>query len=580
MTARPSPRPKWLFWTILVLLVVLLPLALLEMGVRASGVRVADDPYLQFGPVQPFFVKETVKGREYYQVAKRRLYRERNVMFPVKKDPGTFRIFCLGASASAGWPHPSQEIYSSYLQEALQRAYPDRKIEVINVSAHAYPTYRIRLILQDVLELEPDLVIIYSGDNEFIEPRSYSVEAHWYDPLAEFANHWRLYRVLRGTPVARRWFPENTLPSERLAIARGNLLAQIAPKVRSDPKQFERAKEHYAFSIESMVASAQEMGVPVILVATPVNLLDWHPNVSDQELTGDALVRWQEHYTKGQAALLKGDADAAVSEFKLAASLNPQHAETHFFLGNALDKKGEFAESIKELSLARDLDFYPSRALSKFNDTMRRAAAEHEGAELADAEAAFWAASAPHAPGFEFFLDYVHPNKRGSLIVAKTVFDTIVQHKLIDGAQPAEFTYEAKPFYCGNEQRPAVKGGCGPEGVPYDDNADLPMQVLLVGLSMNMNQDQHVLDQLTKISNSPYFDQLDEKSSSFVKDGLAVYTPLMALRRQRLLGEPVDAEMKTAVDNLEQFRVEHFKGYAKVRKKSKKAKKSKLHALN
>jgi hypothetical protein len=240
MPETPSQKRRWLFWTILVLSVVLLPLAVLEMVVRASGVRVADDPYLQFGPVQPFFVKETVNGREYYQVAKRRLYRERNIMFPVTKDPGTFRIFCLGASASASWPHPSQETYSSYLREALQRAYPDRKIEVINASAHAYPTYRIRLILQDVLELQPDLVIIYSGDNEFIEPRTYSVEAHWYDPLADFANHWHLYRVFRGTPLARRWFPQSVLPSERLQIPRGNLMAQIAPEVRSDPKQFER----------------------------------------------------------------------------------------------------------------------------------------------------------------------------------------------------------------------------------------------------------------------------------------------------------------------------------------------------
>jgi hypothetical protein len=95
------------------------------------------------------------------------------------------------------------------------------------------------------------------------------------------------------------------------------------------------------------------------------------------------------------------------------------------------------------------------------------------------------------------------------------------------------------------------------------------MQVLLVGLSMNMNQDDHVVDQLTKISGSPHFDTLDAKSRSFVSDGMAVYAPVIALERRRLLGEPVDAELKAALDNLEQFRLKHFRGYAKVRKHSK-----------
>src|SRR6478672_5336372 len=84
------PKRRWLFWTILVLLVVLLPLAVLEIAMRVSGIRVADDPHLQFGPVKPFFLKETINGRQFYHVANRRVYRERKIVFPVKKDPGTF----------------------------------------------------------------------------------------------------------------------------------------------------------------------------------------------------------------------------------------------------------------------------------------------------------------------------------------------------------------------------------------------------------------------------------------------------------------------------------------------------------
>jgi hypothetical protein len=570
-----SPKRKWLFWAILALLVILLPLTIAEIAVRVAGIRVSDDPYLQFGPVPAFFTKKTINGREFYQAADRKLYRERNIVFPVKKDPGAFRIFCLGASASAGWPHPLQEIYSAYLEEALKRAYPKQKIEVINVSAHSYPEYRVRMILQEIINLEPNLLIIYSGDNEFIEPRLYSVEERWFDPLARLANHSHLYRILRGNPLARRWFPENTLRAEDVTMGSGALQAQIIPAVRKDPKQFERVKEHYAFCVESMVKSAKERRIPVILVTVPVNLRDWHPNVSYQALQGEELARWQEHYDRGRAALLKNDPETAVTELNLAASLSPLHGETHFFLGRALEMKGEFPESLKELSLARDLDYYPSRTISDFNATSRAVASRYDNAFLADAEAAFWAASAPRAPGFEFFLDYVHPTQRGNLLLAKTIFDTIAQQKLINGAKAvAVFSHDAQPFRCEQEKRLFVEaGGCPPEGAPYDDATDLPMQVLLLRLAIVMNQDERIAEKLAVLSDAPGYATLDDRSKAFLKDAKAVYAPLVELQRRRLLGQSVDSELKTARDNLEQFRLKYFRAYQKLKKKQNKKKK-------
>jgi lysophospholipase L1-like esterase len=518
--------------------------------------------------VQPFFVKQTSNGRQYYQAADRKLYRERKIVFPVEKDPDTFRIFCLGASASAGWPHPSQEIYSKYLEEALARAYPNRKIEVINASAHSYPTYRVRLVLDEILEFEPDLLIIYSGDNEFVEPRVYSVKARWFDPLADVANHSHLYRILRGNPLARKMFPDNTLHADYMSYQRWAMLAQESPEVRKDPDQFERAKEHYAYSVESMVKSARERSVPAILLTVPVNLREWHPNVSYQALQGDELARWREHYRKGQAALLKDDPDTAVSELKLAASLSPLHGDTHFFLGRALERRGQFAESIQEFSRARDLDYYPSRTISDFNATLRKVASQYDGVELADAEAAFLAASAPRAPGFELFLDYVHPNQQGNLLVAKTVFDTIAKHKLVEGAEPvAKFTHEHQPFYCAEERLFVKAGGCPPEGVPYEDATDLPMQVLLVRLSMMMNQNEHIANKLTVLSDAPRLETLDDWSKSFLKDAQAVYPPLVEVQRRQLLGASVDSELKAAQDNLDQFRVNYLKEYRRVQKK-------------
>jgi hypothetical protein len=123
---RPSLRTVT-FWAVLVLL-SLSPVVVGELLLRYAGTRIADDPYLNFGQIDSYFVKKDIGGQPHYQVANREVYRERNILFPIRKAANTFRIFCLGGSASAGWPHPQEEIYSRYLQNALQEAYPQRSI--------------------------------------------------------------------------------------------------------------------------------------------------------------------------------------------------------------------------------------------------------------------------------------------------------------------------------------------------------------------------------------------------------------------------------------------------------------------
>ncbi len=48
-----------------------------------------------------------------------------------------------------------------------------KPIEVINVGGISYASYRIAAILDEVLQHEPDLVVIYMGHNEFLEARTY-----------------------------------------------------------------------------------------------------------------------------------------------------------------------------------------------------------------------------------------------------------------------------------------------------------------------------------------------------------------------------------------------------------------------
>jgi len=83
------------------------------------------------------------------------------------KTENTYRVFLLGESSAAGWPFVPNASMSRQLKRLLEITYPNKNIEVINLGVTAINTYTIRDLIPSVIEQKPDLVIIYTGHNEF-----------------------------------------------------------------------------------------------------------------------------------------------------------------------------------------------------------------------------------------------------------------------------------------------------------------------------------------------------------------------------------------------------------------------------
>jgi tetratricopeptide (TPR) repeat protein len=535
------PRAKLIaFRTIFAVTLLVLPLLALEAAVRVLGWRTADDPFLHFGRVESFFDDVEIEGEPFKKVKARALYREREVLFSTHKAPGTFRIFCIGGSASAGWPHHAEETYSAYLESALAAAYPGRKIELHNVSAHAYAAYRARMILNEVLAYGPDLVIVYSGNNEFLEPRRYAVEPHWSDGLAAVANHSRAYSLLRGSPLGARWFPRNTLQDQvvgGVAFEQWSKIERVPVKLRTDEAQFRKVAEHYEFSITSMLEALDDLGVPAILMTVPNNLRDWHPHVS---LPADpAEHAGRPHYLAGKGALLKGDIAAALEHLQRAVAASPEHASSHFHLGRALEAAGRHAEAYDSFVKARDLDANPFRAISLFNDILRRVGPTFAKVRVVDLEKAFRDASAPKTPGFDMILDHVHPTKKGNLLIAKEVFDSIVQAGYLGTP--------VKPFEHVPEQDES--------GREYAEADDEDLQTALLYIAMMMHQHEKVVAASERLLAIPgAIKAMDPEDAYLVDAAREVFGELIELERKELMaGSRLQAERSAIEQQLNQL---------------------------
>jgi hypothetical protein len=504
------------------------PLALLlavEVGFRLTlADSLGDDAYVNLVDVPSFFAVREIDGRRFVEVTHPEAYRGRRIVFAEEKDGRTFRIFCLGGSASAGWPHPPDEIYSVYLERALEQAFPERSFEVINVGAHAYAAYRVRLVLEQVLRYDPDLLVLYSGNNEFLEHRRYLMVSTALARGVALASRSALFRWLRSHLVSA-FFPENSLSARRREDALEGLaskLRQQAVDLRRDPQQLARVEEHYAYSVRTMAEAARRAAVPVVLATVPVNLRDWRPNASLNTLEGEALAHWREAFDGGRAALLEDDPDRALLSLRAAAVLEPQHAETHFLIGLAQLRGGDPGRALEIYARARDLDQNPFRALSSFNRILRETASAHDGILLADLEQAFERASEPGGPGFDLFLDYVHPTAEGNRLVARTVFDAIVEGGLL-GPESSEAIFVAEA------------------GSAYDETRDARLQTTVFALMGVMHQYEAMIATAQRLraqgSTLPLLDEV-----------LEVFPAYLELERRRLLELPLDPEHARRVE--------------------------------
>jgi hypothetical protein len=149
--------------------------AIVEVAFWAAGVRTLlseRDPFHGFSERIRVFEADAAAG--VWRTPRRAVQHSFNAQqFRIEKPANGFRVFILGGSSAYGFPWGASVAFGRPLERALAAAYPDRAVEVVNAAAMSYGSHRLRILVREILEHEPDALVIYGGHNEFVERRFY-----------------------------------------------------------------------------------------------------------------------------------------------------------------------------------------------------------------------------------------------------------------------------------------------------------------------------------------------------------------------------------------------------------------------
>jgi len=407
-------------------LAVIAALELLLWAFDIADPADVQDPLVGFGQTRSLF--ELGRDKQQYQTAASRSVYFGTQRFPAKKPAGQFRAFCLGGSTVRGRPYRTETSLAKWLELELAGRSPDRDFQVVNCGGLSYASYRLVPVLREVLEYEPDLIVLATGHNEFLEDRT--------------------FQDIKTRSGARRWLEERVF---RLRLAR--LIGQLKtpqPAAKETGKELPKdveatldkasgyasyhrneawrnqVVEQFDTSLNTLVTMCRDAGIPLVLVQLGCNLRDCPPFKSEHrdDLKPEDEQKWQQAFEAGTKAE-EHDIPKALEHYRRAEKLDDQFALLHFRMAQCLDFLGEFDTAHAAYVRAVELDICPLRKLSAVGEILARTAGQTQ-VPLVDAESAIRQASQNGIPGFREYVDHVHPSIGMHQLIGRLVADQVI----------------------------------------------------------------------------------------------------------------------------------------------------------
>ena len=400
------------------------------------------DPFVGFAGHFPLFVEKDEEDGHTVLVTAANKRRYFNVQrFPKEKEEGTYRIFCMGGSTTFGRPYDDTTSFCGWLRAMLPKIDPSHRWEVINVGGISYATYRVATLMEEMTAYDPDLFLLYTGQNEFLEARTYATlkeKPTWLQAMRAAAMMTRTFAVVHRLSNTQKQVgitsPDagTLLPAEVKAI----LDTSVGPAAyHRDDEHRARVIAHTRSNLARMISMGRSVGAEVMFITPASNLKDCAPFKSEHSagIGDEARATIVSQMAWASEAYDVGDFYAALAAYDEALKIDSRYARLHYERGRVLSALDRHDEARYAFVRARDEDVCPLRAPTEIAEMIREVAKQFE-TPLIDFETMIAAKVFPEVPGAESFVDHVHPTIEGHRQLALEILAMMEKRGIVQRA--------------------------------------------------------------------------------------------------------------------------------------------------
>ncbi len=422
--STPSFKFREKSFRVILVLLPFLFFILLEIGLRVFHYGPNTDLFVPLKENTDYWKINPEMGTRYFPNFKIKPETSFDVILKKKPENG-YRVFVLGGSSAFGYPYGRNGAFSKYLQEMLQDYLPQRKVELMNLAMCAVGSYTIRDIGLELMNHDPDAILIYAGHNEFYgalgvgSSESLGSSRTWVNLYLRLRKY-KIFQLVRDVVVKLKSFVESddsTAPGKRLMEHLAG--DQIVPY---SSNLFHAAHENFGGNIRDLVKAAARKSIPVYLGDVVSNVRDQAPFrsvFSDENVSPD----WRKLFESAEDMEREGNFSGALEKLNAAQKIDSANADLFYLKARCLEKSGKILQAYENYYRAKDYDALRFRAAEGLNQKIHDIT--YRNVVHVPVQKTFEHNSVNSLIGAPLMLDHLHPNLQGYFLLAKNYFHSM-----------------------------------------------------------------------------------------------------------------------------------------------------------
>jgi hypothetical protein len=275
------------------------------------------------------------------------------------------------------------------------------------------------------------VLIVYAGHNEFSARFPWSREIRHYDDDKQPGLWERFVQQVESRSPLCRLIREEA-DKCRVAIPPPPAgYRKLVDEPVFTPAEYSILLDDFERRLEAIVEFAQRAGALPILISPPANDSDYEPNRS--YLPPQTTRYEREAFARDFLAarqLEESDPQASLMRYRALVDRQPGFADLHHRLARMYKRRGDWDQAYLHAQASRDLDGFPQRLPTRFQELYRKVAARHRCA-LIDGQAYFHEIGVHGLLDDHLFHDGIHPSLRGQLALAQAVLQVLHDRQAI-----------------------------------------------------------------------------------------------------------------------------------------------------